>query len=70
MAKANTMGRTFLLQPPKPGDTRPRNVWGVLKGFGKAYKEHYDRLDAERGAKLTGERHAEEEGIADCRGDN
>lgn len=39
-------GATFILpeQPPVT-DARPRNAFGMLKGFGAAMKEYYDRLD-------------------------
>lgn len=39
-------GPTFILPRPEPDDTRPRNVWGILKGFGQAYAEYYRKQDA------------------------
>lgn len=37
----------FIIHPPRPGDNRPRNTWGVLTSFGKAYAEYYRKRDAE-----------------------
>ena len=33
--------RHFIIEPPAPGDERPRNAFGVLIGFGAAYAEYY-----------------------------
>ncbi len=42
----------FLTWPnPEPGDTRPRNAFGVLKSFGQQYKEYYDKKDSEAAKK-------------------
>lgn len=30
---------------PTPGDTRPRNAFGILTGFGDAYSAHYAAED-------------------------
>ncbi len=40
--------RHFIINPPAEGDTRERNAFGVLTGFGKAYAAHYAALDALR----------------------
>jgi hypothetical protein len=40
-----TGNQYFYLPQPAEGDKRPRNVWGVLKGFGKAYSRYYVRRD-------------------------
>jgi hypothetical protein len=34
----------FYLSQPDPTDTRPRNAFGILLGFGKAYSEYYNQL--------------------------
>lgn len=44
------------LAAPTPGDTRPRNAFGVLTGFGEAYSAHYtaeDRRKAQAALKLS-----------------
>lgn len=38
----------FHISEPEPGDTRPRNAFGVLIGFGEAYAAYYAKRDAER----------------------
>ncbi len=39
----------FLLGPnPKPGDTRPRNAFGVIIGFGAAYNDYYAQQEREQ----------------------
>jgi len=53
--KLKTPPCVFLLPPqPKPGDKRPRNAFGFLLGFGKAYAEFYRRQD-EANAKKANE---------------
>ncbi len=37
----------FYVRAPEPGDTRPRNAFGMLKGFGEAYDAYYAKKDAE-----------------------
>jgi len=32
---------------PKPNDNRPRNGFGILKGFGQAYSAYYKKQDKE-----------------------
>jgi hypothetical protein len=52
--KLKTPPCVFLLPPqPKPGDTRPRNAFGYLLGFGKAYAEFYRRQDEARARDKT-----------------
>ena len=36
-----TPQRHFIIEPPAPGDNRPRNAFGVLIGFGEAYAKYY-----------------------------
>jgi hypothetical protein len=37
----------ILPRQPAPDDTRPRNAFGYLEGFGAAYREYYERRDRE-----------------------
>ena len=41
----------ILSSEPKPGDTRERNAFGVLKGFGKAAADYYSRQDKDSAAR-------------------
>ena len=50
----------FLLPPqPQPGDNRPRNAFGYLLSFGKAYAEYYRRQDEARANKAQTEERSE-----------
>jgi hypothetical protein len=49
--KARNPGPTFIIPAPRPGDTRERNAFGVLVGFGKAYAAHYAALDKSQGKR-------------------
>lgn len=40
----------FYLPAPKPGDTRPRNAFGIPLEFGEMKRAYYARLDAEAAA--------------------
>lgn len=47
-------GATFILpQQPLPGDTRGRNAFGYLVGFGKAYKEFHEKKNREANMKTV-----------------
>lgn len=35
----------FIVPEPREGDTRERNAFGILKGFGKAYAAYYAARD-------------------------
>jgi hypothetical protein len=48
----------FIINAPEPGDTRPRNAFGVLIGFGKAYNEYHERKDREMPYTITPARYA------------
>lgn len=55
---SRNVNQHFLIPPQRKGDKRPRNAFGVLKGFGKAYKAYYDKQDKKarknpRGAMWT-----------------
>jgi hypothetical protein len=41
------IGNQYFLLPlqPDPKDRRPRNAFGFLTGFGKAFKAFYDKRD-------------------------
>jgi len=41
----NTPNGPFYLPEPEPDDERPRNAFGFLIGFGKAYAEYYARQE-------------------------
>jgi hypothetical protein len=38
-------GPFYLPRQPDPDDTRPRNAFGYLIGFGEAYRAYYERRD-------------------------
>lgn len=42
------------IAPPRPGDTRERNAFGILTGFGKAYAAHYNMEDRRKAATFSG----------------
>jgi hypothetical protein len=47
--KFHQPGPFFILpQQPAPDDTRPRNAFGYLIGFGEAAAEYYRRRDEEQ----------------------
>jgi len=39
------------IAPPKPNDNRPRNGFGILKGFGQAYSAYYKKQDKAKGVR-------------------
>jgi hypothetical protein len=45
--------RHFIIDPPAPGDDRPRNAFGVLIGFGEAYNAYYRNRDMKANATLA-----------------
>lgn len=52
-------GNQYFLLPerPEPDDTRPRNAFGILKGFGEAYAAYYAEQDKQRQAMTIEERY-------------
>ena len=40
--------QVFILPTPKPGDTRERNAFGVLKGFGRAAADYYSHQNNQK----------------------
>lgn len=45
------IGNQYFLLPlqPDPKDRRPRNAFGFLTGFGKAFKAYYEKQDKANG---------------------
>ncbi len=46
-------GPHFIVPEPLPNDRRPRNAFGILKGFGKAYAAYYAAQDNKLGRVVS-----------------